>query len=217
MRSTRLFGLLAIALLLCALTPALTFAQAQNDRVFDTGYTIADDAIWAYFTSHGGSATFGVPISRELPLGDSQVQLFENAAVRVQPDGSVQAVQLPSSGKLATQNLDGLTVPAADAATAFVTPSPDQPNYAARLAAFISATVTPQVQSAYAQDVWGLPTSPARVDPNNPNFIYQRFQNGILMYDASTGSVGALPVGAWFKAALTAEGAPADAFVPDAS
>lgn len=213
MRSTRLLGLLAGALLLCALTPALTFAQAQNDRVFpDTGYTIADDAIWSYFNNHGGTATFGAPISRELTLLDSQVQLFQNAALQVLPDGTVRAMQVPG----ATRSLDGLTVPVADPAIAFVTPSPDQPNYAARLTAFLGATVPAQLQSTYDPGVWGLPTSPATADPNNPNFIYERFQRGILMYDASTGFVGALPVGTWFKQSLSGQGVPADTFIPDA-
>ncbi|MBV9578145.1 MAG: hypothetical protein JO057_06095, partial [Chloroflexi bacterium] len=37
--------------------------------------------------------------------------------------------------------LDGLTIPAADPSLAFVAPTPDQPNYDARVQAFIQATV----------------------------------------------------------------------------
>jgi hypothetical protein len=206
--------LLAVAMLLVALWPGLAAAQqapAASPRDFpETGYSIADDAIWTFFANHGGSATFGAPISRELTLLDSQVQLFENAALQVQPDGSVQALQLPNQGLLPFQHLDGLTVPAADPAVTFVAPSPDQPNYPARLAAYLNAIVAPQVASAYASDIWGLPTSTLKADPNNPNFVYQRFQNGILMTDLGTGSTGALPLGTYFKAVLTGQDLPPD-------
>src|SRR5947207_2122752 len=72
MRSLRLIAALAAVLVLAVLSPALTLAQQQDPRVFpETGYTIADDAVWSYFTSHGGTQTFGAPISRELTLLDS--------------------------------------------------------------------------------------------------------------------------------------------------
>jgi hypothetical protein len=206
--------LLVVAMLVAAFSPGLASAQqvpAATQREFrETGYTIADDAIWTYFANHGGSVTFGAPISRELTLLDSQVQLFENAALQVQPDGSVQVMQLPNQGLLPFQHLDGLTVPAADPAVTFVAPSPDQPNYPARLAAYLNAVVAPQVASAYASDIWGLPTSTLKADPNNPNFVYQRFQNGILMADLGTGSTGALPLGSYFKTVLTGQDLPTD-------
>ena len=81
----------------------------------------------------------------------------------------------------------------------------------------------------------GLPTSAAKQDPHNPNFSYQRFQNGILMADASSGSVGLLPLGEYLKDVATGQGVPSDlkseaaasavyghysadeAFVPDAA
>jgi len=201
----------ALSVLLATLAPAsFAFAQAQEqDRSFpETGYTVADDAIWTYFTDHGGVATFGAPISRETSLFGSEVQLFEYAALIVQPDGSVQPMQLADT--LPYQRFDGLTVPGVDPALTFVAPSPDQPNYAARVAAYLSATVGPQFASAYSTDILGLPTSAPKADPNNPNFVYQRFQNGILMADATTGTVAPLPLGTYFKAVLTGSGLPSD-------
>jgi hypothetical protein len=199
----------ALGVLLATLAPAsLAFAQEQDRSFPETGYTVTDDAIWTYFTDHGGVATFGAPISRETTLSGSQVQLFEYAALIVQPDGSVQPMQLADT--LPYQRFDGLTVPAVDPALTFVAPSPDQPNYAARLAAYLSATVGPQFASAYSTDVLGLPTSSPKADPNNPNFVYQRFQNGILMADASSGTVAPLPLGQYFKAVLTGAQLPPD-------
>jgi hypothetical protein len=59
-------------------------------------------------------------------------------------------------------------------------------------------------------DVWGMPTSAPAADPNNPQFIYQRFANGIMFYDASAGSTVALPLGQYLKDVLTAQSQPAD-------
>ncbi len=201
------FGLAAAVLL-----PGLAIAQSDPEsRSFpDTGYTITDDAIWAFFNDHGGAATFGAPISREMSLFDAQVQVFENAALQVAGDGSVSVLPLAGVGFLPYSAFDGLTVPAADPAVAFVTPNPDQANYPARLTAFLNATVSPRVAGVYSSDVWGMPTSMLKADPNNPNFVYQRFENGILMADLSTGSAGPLALGSYFKAVLTGQNLPAD-------
>jgi hypothetical protein len=99
---------------------------------------------------------------------------------------------------LAAGPLDGLTVPAQDPALVFVAPSPDQPNYSARLQTFLQATVPDMFLSTYTDnggvEVLGLPTSVPKADPNNPNFIYQRFQNAVLFYNASEGSINILPL-----------------------
>src|SRR5260370_25105121 len=92
-------GALAIGLGVAALSAGLAFAQADTSRVFsDTGFTVADDAIWGFFSQYGGAATFGEPISREFTLLGKPVQLFQNAAVQVQPDGPVQSIQLTDPG-----------------------------------------------------------------------------------------------------------------------
>jgi hypothetical protein len=100
--------------------------------------------------------------------------------------------------------LDGLTIPQPDPALVFVAPSPDQPNYDARVQAFLQATVPDTWNGQPVQflstlndtgvDVLGLPTSSPARDPNNPNFIYQRFQNGVLFYNGSEGTTSVLPL-----------------------
>lgn len=100
--------------------------------------------------------------------------------------------------------LDGLTVPQVDPALVFVEPTADQPNYDARLAAFLAATVPDQWNGMPVQfystldatgvDVLGLPTSGVAADPNNPQFVYQRFQNGILFYNDAEGTTSVLPL-----------------------
>jgi hypothetical protein len=229
-----------------ALAPGVASAQDDPRAFADTGYSIADDNIWTFFNQYGGVATFGEPISREFTLAGRNVQLFQNAALAVQADGSVQPLQLSDPGLVPYTQLNGLTVPASDQAIAFVAPSPDQPNYDARLQVYLQATVPNTWNgepvgffSAFNNDggvaVWGLPISTPAADPNNPQFVYQRFQNGVLFFDASAGGTQALPLGQYLKDILTGQNLPADlaseaagtsllgqfqraeAFVPDAS
>jgi len=39
----------------------------------------------------------------------------------------------------------------------------------------------------------GVPTSAPAADPANPQFVYQRFQNGVLFYNAAEGSTSFVP------------------------
>ena len=175
-------------------------------------YDVTDPAMSDFYDAHGGAATFGEPISREFTLVGSQVQIFQNAVLRIVPDGSiqVQVLQLTDASLLPYTSLNSLSVPAADPSVSFVAPSPDQPNYSARLEGYLQGVVSPQFLTRYDPDVWGLPTSFAVVDPNNPSFLYQRFENGILFYDALSGTTRALPLGQYFKAILTRQGLPPD-------
>ena len=61
-------------------------------------------------------------------------------------------------------------------------------------------------------EMWGLPTSMPAVDPNNHNFIYQRFQRGVMMYDASNGTTNGVLFGQYLKAILTGIGLPSDLY-----
>jgi hypothetical protein len=198
--------LLSLALLLA--TTSSAFAQEDPRTFADTGYTVSDDAIWTFFNQYGGATTFGEPISREFLLFGKPTQIFQNAALQVQADSTqVQAMQLTDPSLLAASQINGLTVPPADAAVAFVAPTPDQTNYSARLQVFLQAVVSEPFLSTFNSEggaaVWGLPTSSPKADPNNPNFVYQRFQNGILFYDASAGTTQALPLGEYLKGQLT--------------
>ena len=208
----------ACALLACALLvlagPSVTLAQSDSRDFAATGFSIDDDAIWAFFEQHGGAGTFGQPISSTLTLFDQPTQVFDNAALQVQADGSVQVMPLTGQDLLPYTGFDGLTVPAADPATLYVAPSPDQPNYAARQQLYVQALVREPFLSAYnaldGSTLLGLPTSSAKADPNNPNFVYQRFQNGILFYDATSGTTQVLPLGEYLKAVLTGQNLPSD-------
>jgi hypothetical protein len=100
--------------------------------------------------------------------------------------------------------LDGLTIPPPDPSLTFVAPTPDQPNYVARLQAFLAVTVPDawngqpvmflSTLNDTGLDVLGLPTSEPTADPHNPQFIYQRFQNGVEFYNAASGTTSVLPL-----------------------
>jgi hypothetical protein len=106
---------------------------------------------------------------------------------------------------LAAGPLDGLTVPAADPSLEFVAPRPEQPQYAERVQAFVSSTVPDtfggqpvdflQTFNDVGVDALGLPTSAPAADPHNPQFVYQRFANGVLFYNGSEGTTSVLPPG----------------------
>src|SRR5437764_6213777 len=51
-------------------------------------------------------------------------------------------------------------------------------------------------------EIWGLPTSKPAHDPGNPNFIYQRFQRGIMHYDKGCGCTQGLLLADYLKQVL---------------
>jgi N-acetylmuramoyl-L-alanine amidase len=59
-------------------------------------------------------------------------------------------------------------------------------------------------------EVWGLPTSTPMHDPTNPNFIYQRFQRGIMHYDKGCGCTQGLLLADYVKALMTQRNLPPD-------
>jgi hypothetical protein len=47
-------------------------------------------------------------------------------------------------------------------------------------------------------------------DPNNANFVYQRFQRGIMHYDAGTGVTRGILLADYLKSVLTGQNVPDD-------
>jgi hypothetical protein len=220
--------------------PAAPAAVESDSAAPASAFAIGDDAIQSYYTLRGGSDTFGEPISREFLLLGKPSQLFQRALLQVQPDGTVLPANLMGSNLLPYTHFNGLTVPATDRALAAVTPNPSQPQYGARLLEFVRATVpdtwqgqsvgfqsavfstvscgvafphggcTPDLLALIGLEVWGAPTSAPAADPRNPSFIYQRFERGVLFYDATIGTTTWLPMGEMLKAVLTGQNLPPD-------
>jgi hypothetical protein len=217
-------------------------AGQSNDPTFfpATGYRISSPAIFSYFQQHGGTRTFGLPISASFPLQGAYTQIFQRQVLQIRPDGSLASLNILDPGVLPISHLDGLSFPPADPDLLGAAPVPSSEDSISQALAFVEqyvpdqwndlqvnflstymGTVTcadafgadpcdPTQLAAMALEVWGLPTSQPTADPNNDDFIYQRFQRGILHFSASTGMTQGLLVGDWFKRVLLGTDLPAD-------
>src|SRR6266851_824152 len=194
-----------------------------------TGYRIGSPAVLDYFQHRGGIRTFGYPVSSEFPLLGQRVQLFQRQMLEITPDGTVTPTNILDPDILPITRIDGLSLPAADPDLLGSAPTPGSPDYAVQALAFVNlyvpddwngvpvnfqstflGTVTcadasgtdPCDQSALPAldlEVWGLPTSLPTSDPLNPDFIYQRFQRGIMHFSRATNSTQGLLLGDWLK------------------
>jgi len=206
----------------------------------ETGFGVEEPHFVEYFSRRGGVGTFGFPISRTIRFQGLPTQFFQRIVIQLWPDGRVQPLNLLDPGLLPYTHINGSTFPAPNERLAALAPAPDQPGYGAEVLQFVrrnapdtfegqpvrffstfNSTVPPEVAFGRAGgdpsllplinlEIWGVPTSlPAR-DPNNGNFIYQRFQRGIMHYDASCQCTQGLLLADYFKSLLTGENLPVD-------
>src|ERR1700716_4225041 len=194
-----------------------------------TGYRPGSPAVLDYFQRHGGVRTFGYPVSSEFPLLGRRVQIFQRQMLEIAPDGIVTPANILDPDVLPITRIDGLSLPAADPGLRGSAPTPGSPDYAVQTLAFVNlyvaddwngipvnfqstflGTVTcadafgsdpcdPSALPALDLEVWGLPTSLPTSDPLNPDFIYQRFQRGIMHFSRATGRTQGLLLGDWLK------------------
>jgi hypothetical protein len=59
-------------------------------------------------------------------------------------------------------------------------------------------------------ELWGFPTSRPTFDPTNRDFVYQRFQRGIMHYSRTDEATRGVLLGDWLKAVITRQRLPAD-------
>lgn len=233
---------LALVLILLLAVPRVA-GQGQPLALLyfpETGFAIINPRFVDYFQRRGGVGTFGYPISRELVLLGLPSQIFQRAVFQLAPDGSVRLLNLLEEDLLPPTRLGGATVPPPDSAMVADAPRPDQPDYAARVAAFVAryvperwgglpvrfhttylatvpladAIVAPGedgvVRTLLGLEVWGLPTSPPARDPADPGVVYQRFQRGVMRYDQRCDCTVPLALGTTLKALLLGRWLPSD-------
>ncbi len=197
-----------------------------------TGYRISSPAILNYFLHHGGARTLGYPVSNDFPLMGKRVQLFQRQMLEVRPDGSVGAANILDPQILPVTHIDGLNLPAVDPDLVGAAPPLNSPEYLNQALSYVSAYVPdvweeapvnfqttylesvacadafanepcdPSQLAAFAFEVWGLPTSLPMTDPQNADFVYQRFERGIMHFSRATGLTQGLLVGDWLKRVL---------------
>jgi hypothetical protein len=200
--------------------PAPAPQVAHDARYFnETGYRIDDDAIYAYFQGRGQVEAFGFPVSRTFRFLGCQVQIFQRQVAQNCGGGSVQLMNVLDPEIFPYTRVNGSIFPGPDDALKNQTPAVGSPNYATAILDFVRAnapdtfqgqptqfmttffnsvspqqagTNDPNLLGLFSLEIWGAPISRPQADPSNANFIYQRFQRGIMHYTAGQGTRGIL-------------------------
>ncbi len=204
-----------------------------------TGFKISGPFL-NYFEHRGGLRTFGYPISRPFPFEGHTVQFFQRRILELENDGSIGQLNLLDPGLMPYTQINQATFPAVDLSLTRNLPTPGSKDYTPKILQYVQATAPnqwngqpvnflntftntvtmsdafgtgkpqPQLLPGINLEQWGVPTSQPAVDPNNHNFIYQRFQRGIMHYDQTTGVTQGLLLADYFKAIITGWNLPAD-------
>jgi hypothetical protein len=219
-----------------AYTPPPSLAPHDARYFAQTGYRIGNNTIWDYFQRRGGIPTFGYPTSRTFTFQGFTVQFFQRRIVQLDQNGNARLLNLLDPGLLSYTQFNGSTFPGVDSALVTTAPDPtDQPAVLAWVRQHAPDTVggaptdfaktfflsvppgvafpnggDPSLLPGIDLEMWGVPTSGAFTDPNNHNFIYLRWQRGIMMYDGSTGLTQGSLLADYLKAIITGQHLPAD-------
>lgn len=219
---------------------AVTVRAQGDPRYFaDTGFKIDDDKIWDYFSKRGGKNTFGLPTSRTFQFMGAPTQFFQRHVLQA-GSGGVRTMNLLDDGLLPYTTIGGTTFPAVDPSVTAAAPKAGSATYNADVLAYLekyapdtwegqpvnfSDTFNDTVTLADAfpdgggsaglltllnLEIWGLPTSKPARDPANNNFIFLRFQRGVMHYDASCACTQGLLLADALKAIITGTNLPDD-------
>lgn len=199
--------------------PAPAPAVAHDARYFpDTGYRIDDDAIYSYFQSRGQLETFGFPVSRTFRFLGCPVQIFQRQVAQ-HCGNTVQLMNVLDPEIFPYTHVNGSVFPGPDDALKQRTPQVGSPSYATDILQFVRSVAVDQYQGQpvnfgqtffnsvspaqagsndpnliglFDLEIWGAPISQPQPDPSNSNFIYQRFQRGIMHYTAPGAGPGTI-------------------------
>jgi hypothetical protein len=201
----------------------------HDERYFaETGFRVDDDGIWSYFTARGRVPVFGFPVSRTFVLLGCRAQIFQRQVAQSCAGRDVGLMNLLDPDIFPYERVNGSQLPPSDPALKAETPTVGSPGYASAIVDFIRANAPDTFDSAsvgfshtffglgleanplIALEVWGAPISHPQRDPSNSNFVYQRFQRGVMHFDATTGRTQALLLADYLKAILRGRDLPAD-------
>src|SRR5215212_3531655 len=214
--------------------------QAAARLFPQTGYRVADDAFWTYFRRRGGVRTFGYPVSNAFTLQGFKVQIFQRAMLQLQPSGAVAMANVLDEGLLPYTAINGSVFPGPDPDLIRRQPKVGETDYHQKALQFVRDNAPDTWQGrkvdffqtfsgavraeeafpdggasaglllGFNLEVWGLPTSKPTPDPTNANFVYQRFQRGIMHYDAACKCTQGLLLADYLKSVLTLLNLPPD-------
>jgi hypothetical protein len=204
-------------------------AMAHDERYFEqTHFRIDDDGIWSYFNARGRVAVFGYPVSRPFVLLGCRVQIFQRQVAQSCAGHDASLMNLLDPDVFPYDHVNGSVLPPADLSLKAETPAVASPDYGGAIIDFVRSNAPDTFDSQsvsfgatffasglganplIALEVWGAPISRPRRDPSNANFVYQRFQRGVMHFDATTGRTQALLLADYLKAILRARDLPPD-------
>jgi hypothetical protein len=204
-----------------------------------TGQVVAGPFL-NYFDRRGGLQTFGYPISRPFRLLGKDVQFFQRQVMELRGDGTVGTMNLLDDELMPYTTINGATFPGIDRDLIKTAPEPGSRGYDQGIleyvrktspdvwqsvsvrflhtfmntvqaaTAFPSGTGSPGMLPGLNLELWGVPTSNPAPDPKNHDFVYQRFQRGIMHFDKRTGATQGLLLAEYLKAIITGENIPSD-------
>ena len=231
---------LAVGSLASLAPPTPLAAADDGRLYAQTGFKIRNPAFLNFFDRRGGVRTFGYPTSREFSFQGARVQFFQRGVMQIRPDGTVTTLNLLDPGLMPYTRMNSATFPGVDFELLKAAPPPGSPNYGAAILDYVKAsapnifeavpvsfhqtflhTVTAYdaypdgkgdlgLLPGYDLELWGVPTSPPAYDPKNRNFIYQRFQRGIMHHDAASKMTQGLLLADYLKAIITGANLPPD-------
>ncbi|MGI9146646.1 MAG: hypothetical protein ACR2IK_08900 [Chloroflexota bacterium] len=196
-------------------------AIVHDDRYFSqTGYRVDDDNVWGFFNQYGGLSTFGYPVSRMMSLLGCPVQMFQRQIIQVCAGSGAALINMLDPDIFPYTKVNGSTFPAADPTLKANTPPVTSATYSTDISSFVQANVpdTFSGQPVNFQQtfntlggltIWGAPISSPQPDPSNGNFIYQRFQRGVMHYTVGTGTQSIL-LADYLKAIIMNQNVPTD-------
>jgi hypothetical protein len=180
----------------------------HDERYFnETGFRVDGDLVWDYFMGHGGAASFGPPISRSFTLLGCRTQFFQRQALQQCDERPPQPLNLLDPELFPYTHVNGSVFPGVDPILKEATPRVGTPEYAGiidfvlthapdtfdghvvnfgqtfALGGVDSAQDGPKVMAGL--EFWGAPISWPQYDPTNRDFIFQRFERGVM--HAATG------------------------------
>jgi YVTN family beta-propeller protein len=218
-------------------TPVATEVPHDGRYFPQTGFRVDDDAVWDYFVHRGGIANFGYPVSRTFRFQGHPVQFFQRRIVELDDNGHPRLLNLLDGGLMPYASFNQAQMPAFDPAlVGTAPPTTDAPATLAFVRAHapdtfaglpvdffhtFANTVTPAVAfgpaggdpsllPGFNLELWGIPTSAPAFDPHDHNFVYLRFQRGIMMYDAGCACTQGVLLADYLKGILTGQNLPSD-------
>jgi len=239
MKRVALLTVFVLVAMVAALAPPETPTMAQANCFQQTGFCITNQQFAEYFRLRGDVRILGYPISRSFTLEGFEVQFFQRVILQMQA-GQVARLNVLDPSVMPMTRANQSIFPGPDPALAAQAPQTTSPTYAQDVVQFVQKvspntfngqpvgffnlfnttvpvdvafpgqTPNPDLVTLLNLEIWGLPTSNPAADPGNGGFIYQRYQRGIMHFDATCTCTQGILVGEYLKSVITTRNLPPD-------